>query len=637
MSFAAENLGEADSAWNHLAKLAGAIIAVQLAFWLLVNPNFIQPEPGPLDPVSVSSFKIAPIDTPDESGIERAKFKPVVANQLALMNVGYHATQTNFNLAAIPKSGLGLSGSVSGDNAKLYVNGQLLWGQGRMTLPDITYHKISRNIVHIPPELLRVGDNRIEAALVFDIAREASFRPMIIGEYESVERSYRWKVFLQQEGRTISVTVGFVLACFIFVALVRAKQQRLLFWMFALTLLWALQNMFIIWAHMPLHGNARGLYYSWITLALSACWPMFIDQWTERPIKYFQYAVIAALVIGLAAIGYWLILSGDVNAFTHTEAILDYAGMLFVATALIRLVAHFVFRRDQRHWEAALLIMLAMLLAFRLANLFLWASSPPYFALSQPLFLFAFAIAYFSRNFRLFQSSAQINTLLQTQLDERTIELEAAHVREKELVRGQAHNEERRRIMRDMHDGLGSHLVSMLMKARRSGSKDAYYEDGLQKALDEMRLMIDSIDSIGESLGSALSTYRKRITPVVKNAGFDFNWSMNYEGELPEYSPRDLLQIFRILQESVTNSLKHSGGDEINVVITAGQDDDTALQIQLSDNGGGIVKKKARGRGVENMKVRAESIGARFTIESGETGAIVKLNLPIAAGRNEKW
>lgn len=46
--------------------------------------------------------------------------------------------------------------------------------------------------------------------------------------------------------------------------------------------------------------------------------------------------------------------------------------------------------------------------------------------------------------------------------------------------------------------------------------------EGLQSVIDEMRLMVDSMDSVGESLEAALATFRARIQPRVEAAGFAF-------------------------------------------------------------------------------------------------------------------
>jgi signal transduction histidine kinase len=249
-----------------------------------------------------------------------------------------------------------------------------------------------------------------------------------------------------------------------------------------------------------------------------------------------------------------------------------------------------------------------------------------YVSQSAPVLLFALVAAFIQRNFTLFQSARDLNTHLAERLAEREVELQAAQAREHDRVRLQAHNDERRRIMRDMHDGLGSQLMGMLLAARRGKAEPAVVAEGLQSVIDEMRLMIDSMDSVGESLASALTTFQDRVRPRVEAAGFALAWTGLVDTPLPDYPPRVVLQVFRILQEAVNNALKHSGGDRIEIGV--GQDSEAgAVRLTVSDNGKGYSGASASGHGLRNMKTRATLIGASLTIDASDTGTDVVLIL----------
>ena len=287
-------------------------------------------------------------------------------------------------------------------------------------------------------------------------------------------------------------------------------------------------------------------------------------------------------------------------------------------------------REERRYWEAALLVLTASLLAYFLVNLALGGPNLPYFRLSQPLILLALAIMIFSRNFQLFRSTAQINALLQDQLDEKTAELHAAHSREKKLVRQQAHDEERRRLMRDMHDGLGSHLMALLVMAKRGVGKPEDFAEGIQQVIDEMRLMIESLDSVGDSLEIALHSFRKIMSARIESAGFTLEWHDAMQGQKPpDYDARTVLQVFRILQEAVSNALKHSGGDRIAITVHPSTDPDFALALEVRDNGAGTLPSPERpgGHGLRNMRARAASIGAQLDIAGSDEGTVVNLQL----------
>jgi signal transduction histidine kinase len=250
----------------------------------------------------------------------------------------------------------------------------------------------------------------------------------------------------------------------------------------------------------------------------------------------------------------------------------------------------------------------------------------------MPLLIVGFVAAFLAGNVRLFQSSAQMNALLNRQLIERTAELESAHVRERAFVRVRAHQEERQRILRDMHDGLGSQLMSLLLAARRGEARPEVLADGLQSVVDEMRLIIDSMDSVGESLLAALSLFRDRVKPRVEEAGFQFEWRNSFGDAFPDYGPRPTLQVFRILQEAVVNAMKHSGGRHISVFVEPQAGRPNLASIRIVDDGAGMQDDAGRGRGLASMSKRAESFGARIEWKAAApTGVEVVLHLPDVA------
>ncbi|MFZ1741620.1 MAG: ATP-binding protein [Pontixanthobacter sp.] len=88
---------------------------------------------------------------------------------------------------------------------------------------------------------------------------------------------------------------------------------------------------------------------------------------------------------------------------------------------------------------------------------------------------------------------------------------------------------------------------------------------------------------------------------------------------LPDMSPHSVLQVFRILQEALTNALKHSTGDTIAI-------DVYPHQITLSDNGTKLDEPRRGGHGRGNMKARAHAIGATLEIGRREGSTVVAVS-----------
>lgn len=78
--------------------------------------------------------------------------------------------------------------------------------------------------------------------------------------------------------------------------------------------------------------------------------------------------------------------------------------------------------------------------------------------------------------------------------------------------------------MRDMHDGVGSTLVSTLALVERGNSTPEVVASTLREAVDELKLTIDSLDDSDHDLVTLLATLRYRLTPRLERAGLTVDW-----------------------------------------------------------------------------------------------------------------
>jgi signal transduction histidine kinase len=188
--------------------------------------------------------------------------------------------------------------------------------------------------------------------------------------------------------------------------------------------------------------------------------------------------------------------------------------------------------------------------------------------------------------------------------------------------------EERERFSRDIHDGVGGSLVSLLMQARTGQLKEADLTGALEKALDDLRIMIDALDHSRESLAGALATFQTRITPAFASAGIALEWDQSAVGERTLSNPGSLLQVFRILQEACTNAIKHSKARAAKVRI--GWDEAAEVfELDVEDDGQGA-GGSGGGHGLKNMSYRASKIGGTLStgLRADGTGWAVRLRVP---------
>ena len=202
-----------------------------------------------------------------------------------------------------------------------------------------------------------------------------------------------------------------------------------------------------------------------------------------------------------------------------------------------------------------------------------------------------------------------------------------------------AREEERRRLRRDLHDGLGPTLASLTLKldAARNQLKDHPNEtDSLlvelksqtQSTIEDIRRLVynlrpPALDELG--FFSAIQEYATNHL----RAGLSVRIERN--GEFPKLPAAVEVAAYRIVCEALTNISKHSQATECDVRLTF----HGALQIDVRDNGIGLPQGTHSGVGMSSMRERAAELGGTFSIHSLASGVHISAQLPCEVSSDE--
>jgi signal transduction histidine kinase len=184
----------------------------------------------------------------------------------------------------------------------------------------------------------------------------------------------------------------------------------------------------------------------------------------------------------------------------------------------------------------------------------------------------------------------------------------------------------------ELHDGVGGQLVAMLAMMENRSSNTEEIKDAVRAALDDLRLMIDSLDSIEGDIPVVLGMFRSRIEPRLAAQNIRFDWRVTDLPSVPDIGPHQVLQILRILQESVTNIIKHADADVVTVKTdyTPGDIGTGIISIEVKDNGKGLGSKPSTsGHGMETMSRRAQELGGSVAMQSDSDGTAILLTIPV--------
>ena len=209
------------------------------------------------------------------------------------------------------------------------------------------------------------------------------------------------------------------------------------------------------------------------------------------------------------------------------------------------------------------------------------------------------------------------------------LELEKKNHRLREIERLQTLQQERQRIMQEMHDGLGSSLLSALRVIEKGNMPTHEVAHVLKECIDNLKLAIDSIEPVDEDLLLLLATLRFRIGTRLENSGIILHWNVADIPPLEWLNPSCSLHVLRILQEALTNIIKHSGTNEVSL---STQTTATYIIVEIADNGCGFDAKQAitqGGRGLSNQIQRAKTIGAEIQWADQKQGSCFQLVLPV--------
>lgn len=236
---------------------------------------------------------------------------------------------------------------------------------------------------------------------------------------------------------------------------------------------------------------------------------------------------------------------------------------------------------------------------------------------------FAFAVfgaMLLRRHVNALDTAEAMNRHLEAKVEEKTAEIARNWRHVAAIERERARFEERDRLMRDMHDGVGGHLVQALAMLQSEPASDRLRES-IQSGLDDLRLLIDASDIHAESLSDALARFRERFERRLAALGIRLHWDFTAMPELPRLAPDRTVQVLRILQELLTNVLKHAQARQVDIECQAlkASDHDHAshLLIDLYDDGVGFDASQATaGRGLSGLQQRARALGGQLSIDS---------------------
>ncbi len=483
------------------------------------------------------------------------------------------------------------------------------------------------------PEALLAADpsaNRLQIELQGEALRASGLGPVWVGSRDSLQQRHNWLNVWQ-----VKLT-WMVAACALMLGLL-----ALVIWRHTAEVLLALLAAGLLMLTVRLLLSAPlfvpGPFWAWDYLhKLSFMWYCgFTYLFMAELFRFGQRKVRRVVVWMTCASPMWLLLViavGDNRLYRWWMGLI----MLVCVYAIARVLARVRWNMDTNQ-RLMVVVTIATLVTgvrdFLVVQLGLPGDADiRWMTPGSMVLMFTMGWVLMRRTTEAFDETRRLNAELARTVDEREHELHVALDRLRAAQTQQALEAERRRLTRDMHDGLGSQLVQALQLVRRVDRPvdPATMAIMLSHALDELRLTLDSLEPMAGDLPAVLGTLRQRIEPGLLASGVVLDWQVQPVPKVAGLEAQGVMHLFRCLQEVFANIAKHAGASRVTLRTWV---QDGRVGLSVCDNGVGLhtnaVPPASGGRGLGNIRLRAREMGAELVFEDAKPGTCVTLFLQV--------
>ena len=190
---------------------------------------------------------------------------------------------------------------------------------------------------------------------------------------------------------------------------------------------------------------------------------------------------------------------------------------------------------------------------------------------------------------------------------------------------------ERTRILRDMHDGVGSHISAAIRQLQSPTVNHDAVLLTLRDSLDQLKLSIDALNLPPGDVSALLANLRYRLEARFNAMGMTLEWAVSPLPVLPSLGASAMRQLQFIFFAALSNVMQHAEASLLRMEATpmpaqAGSDSPT-IRIRVCDNGRGFDPSSVRRKGLVSMEGRAQAIGAQLAVHSQPGSTVVEILL----------
>ena len=505
--------------------------------------------------------------------------------------------------------------------ADVWFNGEKIGSGGRIE-PRMARHWNSPLYFSIPRGLIQ-ADNEL---LIKHYAPHTwgSMEPIVVGQESFLKPVYDLRYFIQHDVSMALFVIVLSTSIFTFMVWYFRREESEYFWFSvgSISLSFYILNQFI--RYLPIHPDA----WRWLSNVSSDLWAACIFMFALRSLKLdkplaekFMYAYVGAGIPVYFYASFFQVY--DINFFFHIFSLFIGIYMFIVCGK------HFL--STQKAMPGFYACLIAVICAVGIHDVWMQAtinigvleqttlSFQNHFNLMHffaPI-IFVFIAASLLKQFADSMNATQrLNVELEQRVSDARDELEANYKAIEDVLVQQSAHEERERIYRDLHDDVGSKLLSLYY--RLDDESDSTLA---QSALQDLRDIVSRKALQKSSLQDALQQMRQEAEDRIRDTNINLSWYAETFPDTLILSEQQHAHLRRMMREVLSNAIIHNkSASAINVSIFSSEE--SAIFEVSNDGVEHTVSEWQEGRGVSNLRIRARDLGGVFEISDGKPGWI---------------
>ncbi|MGE8637085.1 MAG: 7TM diverse intracellular signaling domain-containing protein [Achromobacter sp.] len=524
---------------------------------------------------------------------------------------------------------------------EVFINDELIWRDAHLTEPLSRSWNMPR-YWRLPEALLRDGVNTLWLRVVGVAQQTPGLGPVHLGEARAMQTLQEDLWWSNRTLYVLNLIISAVLGALFFCIWIVRREQTTYGWYALMALFWVLFVANVLatspWPFASTLMAARA--NSMVLVLYTACFCLFTWRFSERFLPRTERVLwgVAAAMLAMLAI------TPDTALPQALSVAVLGSAAIFLANCL-QFTAHaWRTRRPEQSMLAACLLLVFVVIIHDLLRLLkLIGPGPTYTSFSSIAVTLCMSAILGLRHARNVRRIERFNHELADGIAQARTELATTLEREHALAMSNTRLQERLQIAHDLHDGLGGSLVRMMAMVEQAKDplQGQQFLSMLKLLRDDLRQTIDNGSSAGvkvpETPPEWAAPLRHRFVQMFDELDLDSSWQFPPRWTTPP-SPLQCLALTRLVEEALTNVVKHSRARRVQLQLQQPVPDQ--LHLRIEDDGAGFdvaaVRQAGVSVGMRSMHARIARVHGTLDISSapGKTVLTAVLQLRPAAAQS---